>query len=101
MTADELKAWRRTNGCSQSLLAQALGITTQTVSRWERETREISSFLHLALRCLELEGGDLNRKPGQYSIGGSRIEIIRAKRASYRAKRKKKERKVRSNGNDL
>jgi hypothetical protein len=33
-----------------------------TVSRWERGVREIPSFLHLALRCLELEGGEIKAK---------------------------------------
>ena len=58
MTPKELKAWRQKNGYSQARLARALGVHVITVSRWEIETREIPSFLHLALRCLELEGGE-------------------------------------------
>ena len=29
-----------------------------TVSRWELGVREIPSFLHLALECLEMKGGE-------------------------------------------
>ena len=58
MEAGELKRWREANGYSQARLAKALGVAVMTVSRWENRTRSIPSFLHLALRCLELEGGD-------------------------------------------
>jgi len=58
MTSDNLKRWREKNRYSQSQLAKALRVHTITVSRWENEVREIPSFLHLALRCLELEGGE-------------------------------------------
>lgn len=61
MKADELKYWRMENGYSQARLAKALGVAVMTVSRWETGTRSIPSFLHLALRCLELEGGDSNK----------------------------------------
>ena len=57
MTSNDLKKWRKRNGYSQSQLAKALGVITITVSRWERGVREIPSFLHLALECLELKGG--------------------------------------------
>lgn len=62
MIPKELKAWRKRNGYSQSQLAKALSVATMTVSRWERGVREIPKFLHLALRCLELEGGELKVK---------------------------------------
>jgi transcriptional regulator with XRE-family HTH domain len=58
MTPQILKTWRQGNGYSQSQLAKALNVATMTVSRWERGVREIPPFLHLALRCLELEGGE-------------------------------------------
>jgi transcriptional regulator with XRE-family HTH domain len=58
MTSDELKKWREGNGYSQARLAKALEVAVMTVSRWERGVRAIPAFLHLALRCLELEGGD-------------------------------------------
>ena len=62
MTPQELKKWRKLNGYSQSQLAKALAVVPLTVSRWERGDREIPSFLHLALRCVELEGGELKVK---------------------------------------
>lgn len=55
MTGSALKAWRKRNKYSQSQLAKALGVIPLTVSRWERGVREIPSFLHLALECLELK----------------------------------------------
>lgn len=62
MTPKELKAWRKNNGYSQSRLAKSLDVHSLTVSRWERGVRAIPSFLHLALRCLELEGGEIKTK---------------------------------------
>lgn len=62
MTKIELKQWRAVNGYSQALLAKALNVAVMTVSRWETGTRTIPSFLHLALRCLELEGGESKNK---------------------------------------
>jgi DNA-binding transcriptional regulator YiaG len=58
MTPEYLKHWRRTNHYSQQRLADALGVLQVTVARWETGVRKIPSFLHLALRCLELEGGE-------------------------------------------
>lgn len=62
MTPEELKTWRERNSYSQSQLANALGVDTMTISRWEREVRKIPSFLALALRALELEGGERKTK---------------------------------------
>jgi transcriptional regulator with XRE-family HTH domain len=58
MTSKELKKWREDNGYTQAKLAKALDVAVMTVSRWETDLRSIPSFLHLALRCLELEGGE-------------------------------------------
>ncbi|NTW16619.1 MAG: helix-turn-helix transcriptional regulator [Syntrophaceae bacterium] len=58
MTRKELKKWRAEHGYSQAKLARALSVAVMTVSRWETGLRAIPSFLHLALRCLELEGGE-------------------------------------------
>lgn len=57
-----MKKWRADNGYSQSLLAKALGVAVMTVSRWETGLRSIPSFLHLALRCLESERGEIKHK---------------------------------------
>ncbi len=61
MKKEELKLWRTYRGYSQAALAKALGVAVMTVSRWETGLRTIPSFLHLALRCLELEGGGISR----------------------------------------
>lgn len=58
MTMEELKEWRIKNGHTQGTLAKALGVHLNAVARWESGTRKIPAFLHLALRCLELEGGE-------------------------------------------
>lgn len=65
MNPDDLKKWRKRNGYSQPQLAKALGVIPLTVSRWERGVREIPSFLHLALECLEMKGGEQKRKGTQ------------------------------------
>lgn len=68
MDSKELKKWRYVHGYSQAKLAKALQVATMTVSRWETGLRSIPPFLHLALRCLELEGGETakgtNKKKG-------------------------------------
>jgi transcriptional regulator with XRE-family HTH domain len=53
MAPKDLKKWREKNGYSQSQLARVLGVATQTISRWERGTRVIPPFLHLALNSLK------------------------------------------------
>jgi len=58
MTPEQLKQWRKANGYTQTRLARALDVYQVTIARWETGVREIPSFLHLALRCLELEGGE-------------------------------------------
>ena len=65
MNPDDLKKWRKRNGYSQPKLARDLGVIPLTVSRWERGVREIPSFLHLALECLEMKGGEQKRKGTQ------------------------------------
>jgi DNA-binding XRE family transcriptional regulator len=62
MTSQELKEWRMRNDFDQQQLAQALGVTNVCISRWENGARRIPAFLHLALRCLELEGGEKDMK---------------------------------------
>jgi transcriptional regulator with XRE-family HTH domain len=59
MTSGDLKKWRQHNGWSQGQLAKALGVIPVSVSRWERDERQIPSFLHLALAYLESKGDEL------------------------------------------
>jgi DNA-binding XRE family transcriptional regulator len=58
----ELARWRNDRGYTQSELGQKLGVTKTTIYRWEKGMRVIPSFLHLALRCLELERGEKDIK---------------------------------------
>ena len=58
VTKDELKTWRRQNDYTQAGLAKTLGVGQVAVARWETDVRKIPPFLHYALRCLELEGGE-------------------------------------------
>lgn len=53
-----LVKWRKKNGYSQIKLGKTLGVSTITVYRWEKGMRAIPSFLHLALKYLEEEGGE-------------------------------------------
>ena len=64
MEPNQLTKWRKDQGYTQSELGQKLGVTKTTVYRWEKGMREIPSFLHLALRCLELEGGEARIRRG-------------------------------------
>lgn len=62
MKPSDLTNWRKRNKCSQITLAKELGVATMTVYRWEKAMREIPSFLHLALECIEKKGGVLSSK---------------------------------------
>jgi transcriptional regulator with XRE-family HTH domain len=53
VTPEDLKHWRELNGYTQMKLAAALRVSRVTVARWETGTREIPSFLGLALAGLE------------------------------------------------
>lgn len=70
MNPKELKNWRTRNGYSQGQLARVLGVIPLTISRWELGVREIPSFLHLALECLEMKGG---------SEGEESVKIVKRK----------------------
>jgi transcriptional regulator with XRE-family HTH domain len=70
MKSIELKKWRVKNDWSQSQLAAILGVTIQAVSRWERGTREIPSFLYLALERLENTGNELKPKTKRRKLKG-------------------------------
>ncbi len=62
MAPKEIKAWREQNNYSQSQLANALHVHVMTISQWEREIRQIPSFLYLALKCLKKRKGGESKK---------------------------------------
>lgn len=70
MKCDELKEWRSCHSYTQARLAKALKVAVMTVSRWETGLRAIPPFLHLALRCLELEGGEPKKGKKMKKKGG-------------------------------
>jgi DNA-binding XRE family transcriptional regulator len=53
MTADELRSFRVARGLSQAKLARLLGTHFSTVSRWEKSTRGIPSYVRLALERID------------------------------------------------
>lgn len=69
MTPEQLKQWRKHNGYTQDALAKVLGVGQVCVARWETGVRKIPTFLHLALRCLELEGGENWRRVNENEKG--------------------------------
>jgi DNA-binding XRE family transcriptional regulator len=77
VTPQELVEWRKKNGYSQISLGKALGVSNITIFRWEKEMRAIPSFLHLALKYLELKGGGtkkVTRKKGaKTSMKGGKL----------------------------
>ncbi len=58
MKPSELVKWRRDHGFTQKSLAEKLGVAEVTVFRWEKDMREIPSFLGLALESIERKGGE-------------------------------------------
>lgn len=62
MTADELKARRKELGLSQTKLAEAIGVTQHTVSRWEEGKIKLTAPRSL---WLDVEMAKLKRKPGR------------------------------------
>ena len=62
MTQKELRNWRQNHSLTQQELGEKLGVTNVCVYRWEAGYRHIPPFLHLALKWLEYEGGELKSK---------------------------------------
>jgi transcriptional regulator with XRE-family HTH domain len=62
MKPSELIKWRKKNRFTQKELADLLGVAEVTVFRWEKAMRKIPPFLHLALKWLELRGGETKTK---------------------------------------
>ena len=62
VTSIELKKWRIDHSLTQPKLGKLLGVTKTCIYRWEAEFRNIPPFLALALRALELEGGEIKAR---------------------------------------
>ncbi len=62
MHPDELIAWRKRNGFTQSGLGEILGVNKTTVYRWEKNMRIIPPFLSLALEYIEMKGDEFRDK---------------------------------------
>ena len=58
MHPDELTAWRKNHGFTQTKLGEILGVKKTTVYRWEKNMRIIPPFLHLALECIEMKADE-------------------------------------------
>lgn len=72
MKPSDLIKWRKAQGYTQQKIADILGVAKNTVYRWEAGLREIPSFLHLTLKCVEKkEGGEVKVK-GTKRKGGKR-----------------------------
>jgi transcriptional regulator with XRE-family HTH domain len=55
MKGDKLRERRQALGLTQQRLADRLGVSRNTVARWEREEMAIPGFLGLALKTIERE----------------------------------------------
>ncbi len=55
MRGAKLRERRLSLGLTQERLAEHLGVTRNTIARWEREERAIPSYLDLALKTIERE----------------------------------------------
>lgn len=62
MNGKELKKERKKLDFTQEQLANELGVTANTVARWERDEMKIPPFLHLALKTVERECKLKNKK---------------------------------------
>ena len=58
MHPDELAAWRKKHGYTQTELGNILGVKKTTVYRWEKNMRIIPPYLHLALQYIEMNADE-------------------------------------------
>ena len=61
VNSKELKARREALRLTQTKLAEMLGVTANTIARWERSERGIPSMLTLALETIERQCKDPRR----------------------------------------
>ena len=73
MHPDELIAWRKNHGFTQTELGEILGVKKTTVYRWEKNMRIIPSFLHLALECIEMKEDEYREKVMETKMRRRRI----------------------------
>lgn len=62
MTGDELKRRRKGLELTQEGLAKVLGVSTNTVARWERDEVPIPPYLDLAFNDLEAKAKKKGKK---------------------------------------
>jgi transcriptional regulator with XRE-family HTH domain len=53
MTGAELREQRKSLNLTQEELGEILGITSNTIARWERDEMAVPPFLHLALKQIK------------------------------------------------
>lgn len=53
MTGDDFKAWRTRHGLTQQQVAERIGVTANTVARWERGEIAITMMVENSVRWLE------------------------------------------------
>ena len=56
MKASELRVLRKQSGLTQAALAERLGVTANTVARWEQEARSISEPMARLIRTVLKRG---------------------------------------------
>lgn len=65
MDGTELRERRRTLGLTQSELAAALTVSTNTIARWERDEMGMPGMIDLALKALESKPAKGGKKAAQ------------------------------------
>jgi len=62
MLPDELTAWGKSHGFTQTELGEILGVKKTTIYRWKKNMKIIPPFLPLALECIEKKGDECRGK---------------------------------------
>lgn len=85
MTGNELRSWRTKAGLTQAQLAEQLGVTSNTVARWERD--EMSIPTHVNLSAISKSPQNYIRSVMQQNGLNSRTVAENASRCGYRLSR--------------